>query len=288
MGMLDKGIAVVGTTTIDKIVSQRRSVNKIGGVTAYAGITYSRHGIVTLVVSNIAKNDRKIIDRLEKENIIVFNGHTNRTTHFINDIKQGVRRQRIFNRARSIQPHQLSDVIKRVGGLHLGPLHPDDIESEALTALHNTDLKIFLDVQGYTRKVATKSVSTAVSEHLPAALSAAHIIKANGTELKLILEHHQKGLAEIMKSFEIEESVITLGQEGGWVETLSGEKVDYSADRVENVTDPTGAGDVFFAAYLICRYIKNQDIPDACRYAARTAACQVEGTYISIDSLVLQ
>jgi len=287
MTKLNKGIGVVGSTTIDTIVSQHRSVTKIGGVTAYAGITYSRHGLDTFVVSNIANNDRTIVDRLEQENIIVLNGQTNRTTHFVNDIKKYSRRQEIFNRARPIQLRQLLTVLDRIDGLHLGPLHPDDIEPEVLTALQNADLKIFLDVQGYIRKVVNKRVSTAVSRHLPAALSTARIIKANGTELKVILEHYQKGLAELMKSFEIEESVITLGQKGGWVETRSGEKFDYTADRIETVTDPTGAGDVFFAAYLICRFVNSQDIPDACRYAAGTAARQVEGTHISIDRLGL-
>ena len=287
MFRIDKGIGVVGSTTIDTIVSQHRRFTKIGGATAYAGITYSRHGLDTFVVTNIADNDRTIIDRLEQENITVLNGQTNRTTHFVNDIKKDPRRQKLFNRARSIQPRQLSAAIKRLGGLHLGPLHPDDIESKSLTALHNTDLKIFLDIQGYTRKVVNKRVSPAVSKHLPTALSAAQIIKANGTELKVILEHYQKGLAELMKSFEIEESVITLGQEGGWVETLSGEKYEYSADRIKTVIDPTGAGDVFFAAYLIYRFANIQDIPNACRYAARIAARQVEGTHISIDRLIL-
>jgi len=285
--MIHNGIGIVGSTTIDKIVSQQQSVSKIGGVTAYAGITYSRHGLDTLVVSNIAKNDRTIIERLEQENIIVLNGQTNRTTHFVNNIKKDFRRQKVFNRARSIQPCQLSAVIKRVGGLHLGPLHPDDIVPEAMTALPNTDLKVFLDVQGYTRKVVAKKVSAAVSRHLTAALNAAHILKANGAELKVILEYYQKGLTALMETFEIEESVITLGHKGGWVVTLNGEKFEYPADRIENVTDPTGAGDVFFAAYLTCRFLNNQDIPNACRYAARIAARQVEGTYISLDRLIL-
>ena len=287
MGMIKKGIGVVGSTTIDKIVSQLPSVSKIGGATVYAGITYSRHGIDTFVVSNISKDDRTIIDRLEQEKITVLNGKTNRTTHFVNDIKKDIRRQQLFNRARSIQLRQLSEVRNHVDGLHLGPLHPDDIEPEALTALPGTDLKIFLDVQGYTRQVVTKRVSAAISKHLPTALNAAHIIKANGIELKYILEHYQKGLAALMECFEIEEAVITLGQEGGWVETLSGEKFDFSADRIESVSDPTGAGDVFFAAYLISRFGNNQDIPDACRCAARTAARQVQGSHISIDRLVL-
>ncbi|MBW2439390.1 MAG: hypothetical protein JRH12_02860, partial [Deltaproteobacteria bacterium] len=194
MSILSKGIAVVGSTTIDKIVSQHQRIFKIGGATAYAGITYSRHGIGTQVVSNIAPGDRKIIRRLEQENVVVLDGPTDRTTQFINDIRQHSRRQKILYRARSIQLQQLSAVAKRAGALHLGPLHPDDIEPEALTALNAHNLKIFLDVQGYTRKVAPPQVSAAVSKHLTSALKAAHIIKANGAELNLIVDHYQENL----------------------------------------------------------------------------------------------
>jgi sugar/nucleoside kinase (ribokinase family) len=287
MSTLHKGIAVVGSTTIDEIVSQRQRVTKIGGVTAYAGITYSRHGIETQVISNIASGDRNIISQLEREKIVVHNGPTNRTTYFINDIRQDSRRLELFSRARSIQPHQLSKVIKYVDALHLGPLHPDDIEPEALIALTNTDLKIFLDVQGYTRRVVSSQVSAAVSRHLTIALNAADIIKANGNELNLIVDHYQQNITEIMKSFDIEESVITLGQDGGWVESKESGKFEFSATGVEAVADPTGAGDVFFAAYLVSRFLNNQNIADACLYAASTAGRQVAGKHITFDRLAL-
>lgn len=287
MSILSKGIAVVGSTTIDKIVSQHQRIIKIGGATAYAGITYSRHGIGTQVVSNIAPGDRKIIRRLEQENVVVLNGPTDRTTQFINDIRQHSRRQKILYRARSIQLQQLSAVAKRAGALHLGPLHPDDIEPAALTALNAHNLKIFLDVQGYTRKVGPPQVSAAVSKHLTSALKAAHIIKANGAELNLIVDHYQENLTQIMKSFEIEESVITLGQDGGWVESMCSGKSDFSAQKVATAVDPTGAGDVFFASYLVGRFLNNQNIADACRYAARTAGRQVSGKHITFDVLAL-
>ncbi len=287
MTILNKGIAVVGSTTIDEIVRPRRRVTKIGGVTAYAGITYSRFGIDTWVVSNIAADDRHVISRLEKEGIVVLNGPTDRTTHFINDIRQHCRRQKLFSRARSIQTDQLAAVLERTGALHLGPLHPDDIEPEVLNVLAGTELKIFLDVQGYTRKVVSSQVSAAVSEHLTTALNAAHVIKANGAELNLIVDHYQKDLSEIMKSFDIEESVITLGPDGGWVESIRGGKTDFSAKKVEAAVDPTGAGDVFFAAYLASRLFNNQNIADACSNAARIAGRQVAGRYITHDRLAL-
>jgi sugar/nucleoside kinase (ribokinase family) len=130
-------------------------------------------------------------------------------------------------------------------------------------------------------------VSAAVSKHLTSALKAAHIIKANGAELNLIVDHYQENLTQIMKSFEIEESVITLGQDGGWVESMRSGKSDFSAQKVATAVDPTGAGDVFFASYLVGRFLNNQNIADACRYAARTAGRQVSGKYITFDVLAL-
>ena len=44
--------------------------------------------------------------------------------------------------------------------------------------------------------------------------------------------------------------------------------------------DPTGAGDVFFAAYLASRIYARQSIEEACERAASLAALQVEGRYI--------
>ncbi|MCK5420377.1 MAG: hypothetical protein KAI93_17760, partial [Desulfobacterales bacterium] len=63
--MTIKGIAVVGSTTVDKIVGQNLRFLKIGGVTTYSGITYARHGLETLAVSNIARQDQEINDRLK-------------------------------------------------------------------------------------------------------------------------------------------------------------------------------------------------------------------------------
>ena len=90
-----------------------------------------------------------------------------------------------------------------------------------------------------------------------------------------------------MRSFDIDESVITLGPDGGWVETLRGDKYKYKADRIETVTDSTGAGDVFFAAYLASRFAHLQGIPAACRHGAHTAARQVADRYITSARLAI-
>jgi hypothetical protein len=59
--LIEKGISVIGSTTFDKIAQRDLSWLKIGSITTYSGITYSRHGIKTLAVSDIAKCDPEII-----------------------------------------------------------------------------------------------------------------------------------------------------------------------------------------------------------------------------------
>jgi hypothetical protein len=89
-GMIEKGIAVIGSTTIDNIVHRNFSRFKIGGVTTYSGITYSRHDIKTWVLTNVANRDREIIKRLKQESIFVCNGQTETTTYFRNRLDVGV------------------------------------------------------------------------------------------------------------------------------------------------------------------------------------------------------
>lgn len=288
MNLLKKGIGVVGSTTIDKIVAEDQSYLKLGGVTTYAGITYRRHGLAALIVSNLAGQDLKLINKLKAERIDVFREATDQTTHFVNYIKGHRRYQELPQQAGPIEAGQIQAIMDRVDGLHLGPLHPLDIDPAALNLLRKSNLSIFLDVQGYTRMVKNKKVYPAVSDHLAAGLISAQIIKANGIEYQSILDFYQMNLTELMIRFKIEESVVTLGENGGFVQTQSGETIQYAADTVNSPVDPTGAGDVFFAAYIVSRFSNQMQIPDACRYAARIAAQQVEGKYITINQLGLE
>ena len=83
-----------------------------------------------------------------------------------------------------------------------------------------------------------------------------------------------------MNRFKLEELVITAGSAGGWVMKPCGDKVRYDAATTERIVDTTGAGDVFFAAYIALRREKGCDVEEACQCAARLAAQHVEGCLI--------
>jgi len=287
MNLLKKGIGIVGSTTIDKIIAEDHSFLNLGGVTTYAGITYRRHGIPALIISNIAEQDLEIISKLHAEDILVFSAKSDVSTYFVNYNRGDNRYQELLQKAGSIKIDQIQAILNSVDGLHLGPLHPLDIEAGVLRSLHESNLKIFLDVQGYTRKVKNKKVYRSVSIQMAAGLTLAHIAKANETEFTAILTFFQMTLAELMRHFKIEEFVVTLGDRGGFVQTQSCETFHYDAALIKTPVDPTGAGDVFFAAYIASRCKDRKDVPEACIYAAEIAAQQVAGKYITKDVIAL-
>ena len=292
--MIAKGIALVGSTTIDKIVHRDRSWFKIGGATTYAGITYSRHGIRTLAITNIAKCNPEIVKKLRKEKIRVASGQTEVTTHFINYLKNDNRRQKITQRAAPISCRQIQDKLKSVAWVHLGPLHPSDIDIQAIKSLNRRHLYVILDTQGLVRSVKKEIVYPAVSTHLTDALRISNLVKANNREYKAIVDFYQVDLSELMRRFKIEEFIVTSGKNGGFIKTIYGETVQYKAYKANktaaamSIEDVTGAGDIFLAAYVIGRILNRQMIAEASQYAAKLVARQIGGNYIEPEVLALE
>jgi sugar/nucleoside kinase (ribokinase family) len=154
-----------------------------------------------------------------------------------------------------------------------------------LGLLKHSGLSIFLDIQGYVRYTKDKTVYPRMSPYATDALAAAQIVKAHELELDIILRDCQMNLDDLMMTYDIEEFVISRGPLGGVVKPIDSGKIEYQPAPIVKFDDPTGAGDVFFAAYIIGRYLEKKDIRDACHYASRLSARQVEGRYINISEL---
>ena len=278
-------VLVIGSATIDRVEQLGISAVKMGGVVTYAGITFRKHGLHTAVVSNIAAQDVGLFRILRRQNIQLFNGVTKTTTMFVNHVDGNGRWQEMPVRAAPITAGQLQSTIRGVDHIHLGPLHPLDIERELLRLVPEKGIWVTLDVQGYVRRVEKGKVRPGISEDLHEALLACTVIGADRTELQVILDAYQMGIDELMNAYKLSEIVVTNGSEGGRVVLMSGEVVSYKAPRVKSVVDATGAGDVFFAAYLVSRLHRRRSVKVACRHAALVAARQVQGRCIPEDML---
>ncbi len=279
------GVAVIGSTTLDEVWISGQRTFKMGGVTTYAGLTYARFGIPTRIVTRVAGHDAWMIRKMHQKGIMTYGNWAGATTVFVNFMEGESREQRILSVANPILKESIDNALDRVDTIHLGPLHPDDIDPMALADLDGERFFIVLDIQGYLRQREGNIVRPAVSRYLMDALRVARIIKGDWEEIALTLAFFNCPLEDLLTQFRIQEAVVTEGYKGGWVQDDQGGFFRFQGEPIFKVSDPTGAGDVFFAAYVTQRRFKGDDIAQASRIAARIAAQQVEGTHIRPETL---
>ncbi len=290
-------VIVIGSITIDRIIMEDKTIKTLGGVVTYAGLTFWKHDIPTFIVTNVAKEEKYILKDLGKKGIKVYNEFSPETTRFINNyIKSDQRIQIVPTQAVPIGEELVKKALPMANHIHLGPLHPWDIHPGAIAFLKNYLEKtkkeskplVTLDVQGYVREINNQVVRTFVSENLDEALWCSDIIKCQKKELEVIIEHFRTTPLQLINKYNIQELVITEGSKGGQILRPKANSFSFRAMPVKKFDDFTGAGDVFFAAYLIKHLYHGEEISPSCDYAARLASLKIKGGYISSSDLDLE
>jgi len=255
-------VVVIGSLTEDQVVHDGTRTRRIGGVVWYAGTTLARFGVETLVVTRTAFKDRKLAKALEAAGVEIRLGSSAQTTTFVNEYTakiQDGRTQRVLAMADSIQASDLEEALTNADLVYLGPLHPTDLSDGALSLVRRkASFSLALDVQGYTRFVQNEHVLPRRDERLPSLLDACDVIKASEEEACLItgLSDAEGAARDLARSHSCLEVVVTCGAKGAYV--AQHEESSFVESKNIVVSDPTGAGDVFFASYLAHR-IKDKD-----------------------------
>ena len=251
-------VAVVGSVTIDRVIENRKTSERLGGVVTYGGLTFQRLGVQSAVVTNIAATDRAVLEVLAAEGLTVHAGTSAVTTRFVNRAEGDWREQLMPEAADPVTAGQLKPLLPYIRHFHAGPLHPGDIEPQAMVLMAESKHLVSLDVQGYLRRPENGRMVPAVSGALEGSLRAAHIIKADEEEMTLMLDHFHLSLPGFLQRFRIDEAVITRGSRGASVWTRSGEGYHFGAEPVRRIVSTVGAGDV-----LLCRLPCEPHLPAA-------------------------
>lgn len=279
-------VVVAGSVTIDDTRVADRRYRKLGGVPTYAGLTYVREGIAAALVANVAAEDAGLLAVFATEGLQAAWGATEHTTRFVNRVEHGGRRQQLRTTARPIAYDAMSQAAAAAAWVHLGPLHPDDLHAEVYARLSAADIPVVLDLQGLVRETRRGKVLPRASHLVPSALRAAGIVKTSHRERQIVQDALGAGVDRLMERFAIDEWVSTDDARGGCIHVRGREAVPYSAQPADAL-DPTGAGDVFLAAYAAARLGRNAPVAAAGRHAAAVAARQVAGRHIPFDLLQL-
>jgi sugar/nucleoside kinase (ribokinase family) len=279
---------IVGPATLDTVVTGDGIVRKIGGVPTYGGLTFRQHDISVTALTNIADCDLVHFSAYQKAGIQLVTGQTQVTTHFVNRESLAGRTQELPAVAAPISHG--AEILAESGAvhLHLGPLFPEDISPDLLQTIQGLPSFKSLDLQGYVRKVREGKVEPGVPQIdvLSLALSVADIIKGDELEIQTVTNVLRLGILELLERFDIRHALITDGRNGGRLIGRDGMEIPYTPLPLVDTKDTTGAGDVFFAAFL-CRWF-HEDWPEreALDHAARTAAAHVKGLYLPVQSLL--
>ena len=277
-------VLVAGSVSLDENRVGRRVFRKLGGVCTYAGLTYAREGLTTTVVTNAAPGDARLLRALADRGLTLHVGPAGRTTAFVNRVGRSGRRQSVTALAPPIAYAALAASAAASAWAHLGPLHPDDLRAEVYDRLAERRVPVVLDIQGLVRRVHDGQVVPCASPLLPNALRSAAVVKSSESEARVATRALAGDIETLMERFQIAEWVVTRGARGGSIHARGAAAVDYPAEP-SDLRDPTGAGDVFLAAYTAERLARRAPVAQAAQRAAATAARQVSGAHIAFSDL---
>jgi sugar/nucleoside kinase (ribokinase family) len=257
-------VLVVGSITRDTNVFSGVTRSGFGGTALFAARTYLHLGVAVRLVTRLAADDIGRIDTA-LPGVELIAQPSDATTAFENTYgANDARSQRVTALAAPItfEAGYLADV----DWLHLGPLHPQDLSDDWLRQRYTVPLA--LDMQGFARSLNNERITTALDARLVELLPDIQWLKASRVEWRTLQAHLGIGPLERPPAGAIE-SLVTEGLEGGVVLRGGQRDVRWSAAPPVPDCDPTGAGDVFLAAYVCFRFARGASAHRSAAEAAR-------------------
>jgi len=240
-----------------------------GGVVHYAGLAFAALGAHTRVVTRCRVEDAHgLLAPLCAAKLETRALASRETTTYANDYSGSEDQHELLAASDPIGPGDLPLTWRRADAIHLGPLHRRDLLPETLAVLEG---RVGIDLQGLARQNSATGTKLAPNAELKDFLAHVSVAKAAEEEIAVLLEGMT--LEEFRHEFGLAELLVTRGARGALLVTRSG--VDEIAAVPAPRRFPTGAGDVFLAAYLFAR-VSGREPRSAAQFAARAGAAQIE------------
>ena len=236
----------------------------VGGSVTYGSLTARRLGWEVAILSSAGPD---FDPQRELPGVPMFLQPSAATTRFVNEYEpDGTRRQTVTSRADDIRFEALPEDWRAPDALLLGPLvgelsgvSASAFEAECVGAI----------AQGYVRAIDAEGRVSAKGWDRPERdLPGVHVLFLSQHDLPDADTRAREFLSLVPIV------ALTRGWRGLTLLTRDGVHDVPSLPRPEK--DPTGAGDVFAAAFLV-RYQESSDPLEAAAFAACAASCAVEG-----------
>ena len=235
--------------------------SRIGGTATFAALQAHRLGVSAGIVTR-ARPDT--LSHPQLEHIAIAGRPSDQTTTFENTYDGASRRQRVVKHAASVTEEDVPSDWKNAPIMLVGPML-GEIQTDTGTMSSNTLLGV--GAQGWLRELDEHGIVRRRSWTGSPFWRGSHVLFVSDEDLaegEQQFEHWLEDVPAVVVTQERRGARVH--DEGRWREIGA-----FPADEI----DPTGAGDVFSAAYLV-RYHETGDVAEATRFAAAAASCSVE------------
>lgn len=263
-------IYLIGNPTHDTITISNHSVKTFGGTVWYAALFLVR---LKAAVAVVGKGDQRMKNRLAASGVDTrFFQLSKRILTFENDYTPQGRLQR----ARAGEKLCLADVPPgafTAAGILAGPLL-QDVDTAILEKPRSGWL--LLDAQGFVRQVSPAGeVILKMGPEAETAIRHCDILKVDHREAAVITATDDVEAAG-RRLQRLGPQIVIITQGAGGADLFDGNRLMKIAAPAVDTIDPTGAGDVFSAAFLM-RFIASGDPVAAGRFAVTAAALSTRG-----------
>lgn len=258
MAGLTPEFVAVGHVTLDRFGDTIRP----GGAALYAAVTAHRLGLSAAILTS--HGDDFPLDVLPPQ-IEVVSVAAPETTCFDYGAGEGERAMRVWAAARPLGAHDVPEDWRAADIVMLSPVL-DEVDPLVITAF--TETSVGAGVQGYLRALGAGGQVVARSWATP------DFVLDHAQAVFLSLEDVEHDASEAVEWFQrVPVGVVTDGRRGAHL-YVNGERYRVRPRRAREV-DPTGAGDVFAAAFMVA-YRRQGDPWEAAAAAACAGALSVE------------
>jgi sugar/nucleoside kinase (ribokinase family) len=236
----------------------------LGGAATYATLTAAALG---LRASLVTRAEDGFLQRHQLPDDMWYCGAASSTTRFANVYSPaGDREQTVVGRAEPLRPQDVPDEWRDVRILHVAPvLH--EIGEDVVEVIRAEFVGV--SPQGWTRSVGSNGEVRSMPLELPDGIvEMADAIVVSHEDLAA----RPKSAQDLAQRIPI--VVVTYGRDGA-LALVGGEEITQPAYLARSI-DPTGAGDVFAAAFFVWLN-ETGDAALALSFAAAAAALSVEG-----------
>ena len=179
----------------------------------------------------------------------------------------------------------MREVSKEVFDTRIAVIGPvlGEVGVEVPSAFWKRGLMVFLDPQGYLRRVKGRVIEYYSNPDAFEACRESHVVKPNELEARLLsgLDEPLKAATSIYQKTRAI-TALTLAERGSVI--VDGRRAIIVPAYPTHLVDPTGAGDVYLGAlaYYICNGLS---LEDAASYASAIASLKIEGiaAYFNLD-----